>query len=332
MMDSIKISIIVPMYNAEKTIETCVKSLVEQTYKNIEIIVVDDGSTDNSLKKIKAFSDKVKIIKKENGGVSSARNYGINNASGEYIAFCDSDDTYELNAIENLVSKGNQSDFIVGSVRKIFANRVENELVDSVCALDNDEIAACIVTLTRNFMINQMWGKLFRKNIIKENSVYFEESMSCGEDLDFVCRYCQCIKSLTFISDITYNYYLMEGSSSLSQKFYPNILVLIEQSNKELAKLYKYWKIENDGELTGRYIADLWNAINQINNNNCELSAKGKVKYIDGIIKSEIYKRNLKLYKKENFNKTKFLIMNLKCPFIIYFIINITKCLTKEDV
>ena len=77
------------------------------------------------------------------------------------------------------------------------------------------------------------------KNIIKENSVYFEESMSCGEDLDFVCRYCQCIKSLTFISDITYNYYLMEGSSSLSQKFYPNILVLIEQSNKELAKLYK---------------------------------------------------------------------------------------------
>ncbi len=107
------VSIIVPVYNVEKYIKTCLDSIINQTYKNIEILLIDDGSTDNSGKICDEYSKKdkrIKVFHKENGGLSSARNYGIDRAKGDYLTFIDSDDTLELDYIEylyNLIKKYN---------------------------------------------------------------------------------------------------------------------------------------------------------------------------------------------------------------------------------
>lgn len=107
-----KISIIVPVYNTEKYLKKCLDSLINQTFKDIEIVIINDGSTDNSEKIIKEYeqkySDKIKSYKKENGGLSSARNYGISKANGEYIAFVDSDDYVDLEVFDKLKEEINK--------------------------------------------------------------------------------------------------------------------------------------------------------------------------------------------------------------------------------
>lgn len=100
-----KVSIIVPAYNAQDTIEKCLESLLGQTYKNIEVVVINDGSVDNTLKIIDKFNDiRLKVTSTENRGISAARNLGIKNSTGEFICFCDADDFYEKNYVEKLLS------------------------------------------------------------------------------------------------------------------------------------------------------------------------------------------------------------------------------------
>ena len=101
-----KISVIVPVYNTEKYIKKCLDSIINQTYSNIEIIIINDGSTDNSEliinEYLKEYPDKIKYYKKENGGLSDARNYGVTKATGDYICFVDSDDYIDINLFESL--------------------------------------------------------------------------------------------------------------------------------------------------------------------------------------------------------------------------------------
>ncbi len=101
-----KLSVIIPIYNAEKFLERCVNSLISQTYKNTEILLINDGSKDNSLalcKKLAGQDERIKVFDKPNGGASSARNYGLKHATGEYIGFCDADDFHDINSFETLI-------------------------------------------------------------------------------------------------------------------------------------------------------------------------------------------------------------------------------------
>ena len=109
----IKVSVIVPIYNTEKYVVECLESIVNQTLKEIEIICIDDGSTDNSIEIVKCYSN-IKIIHQKHSGLSIARNTGMQNANGEYIYFCDSDDVLEANALEELYnySKKNNLDML----------------------------------------------------------------------------------------------------------------------------------------------------------------------------------------------------------------------------
>ena len=105
MEKNIKVSVIVPVYNVEKYIRQCLESIINQTYKNLEIIVVNDGTKDNSMKIVEEYlsDERIKVINKENGGIASARNRGIDEATGEYISFVDSDDWLELNTYEKFL-------------------------------------------------------------------------------------------------------------------------------------------------------------------------------------------------------------------------------------
>ena len=168
------VSIIVPVYKVEKYLDRCVESLVNQTYKNIEIILVDDGSPDNCPEMCDAWAQKdsrIVVIHKENGGVSSARNKGLESARGEWIWFVDSDDYVELFALEKLVPMTDNSDLI------IFDTRIDELYVKDDRFFDN-----------YYFMYRFGFGpcnKLYKKSIITENNLKFDVEEAIGEDLLF---------------------------------------------------------------------------------------------------------------------------------------------------
>ena len=130
-----KISIVVPVYNTSKFLDKCIKSILNQTYKNLEIIIVNDGSTDDSLNKIKEYEkidERIIIIDKKNGGLSSARNIGIKNSSGEYILNVDSDDWIEKDTCELLlkVALKTNADIVIGNIILEFKNKKSKKWID----------------------------------------------------------------------------------------------------------------------------------------------------------------------------------------------------------
>lgn len=231
------ISVIVPVYNVQKYLKKCVYSILNQSYKNIEIILVDDGSTDKSpniCDRIAKKDDRVIVIHKENGGVSEARNIGIEKANGEYICFVDSDDWLPKDSLQ-LVYNGistNDSDYCNAAI--LCVNPIRNTLfknINPIAAEREDDNWA-------DFLRQQDWGpcaKLFITKIIKDNSIFFPTDVKFGEDSIFVTRYLSHCKKCVTISDIVY-YYNRLNENSATRKTYENLcywveIMLIEYSN-----------------------------------------------------------------------------------------------------
>lgn len=203
-----KISIIVPVYNAEKYIEKCVNSLTSQTYKDIEIILINDGSTDSSLKiceKFERVDSRIKLYSKENGGVSSARNLGISKCKGKYICFVDSDDTVDIDFCEILVSnlENSKSDLSCCSYNIIKNGQKEKkykkEKKDKYITEDKYmQLLKCY----KGFL----WNKLYKKKIIDENRLKLDENISMCEDLLFNFQYLAKCKKIICSNEKKYNY------------------------------------------------------------------------------------------------------------------------------
>lgn len=180
----LKISIIVPIYNVESYLNKCLNSIVNQTLKDIEIITVNDGSTDNSLSIIKEYSLKyknIKIINKDNGGLSDARNIGIESALGEYIAFVDSDDWIEKEMMFDMynLAKNNDADIVFCSLQKVdkFGNVIKNipqfhNLPEKIILKDNLNLLGEI----ENFACNKIFRKSLFKNITFPKGLNFEDN------------------------------------------------------------------------------------------------------------------------------------------------------------
>lgn len=206
------ITIIIPCYNSSQTIERTLNSIDNQKYKNIEVIIVDDGSKDNLQDTIKKseVSKKINIkyFKKENGGVSSARNYGIEKAQGEYLFFLDSDDIYNSNFIEKAVTliEENHADTVITLWDRNLYNVEKNKI----------QILGDEINLSRNdgmkyFMYNKenitFGGLLYKKDIIEKENLRFELNTKYGEDLEFAWKYlCKC-NQIVLIPEKMYGYY-----------------------------------------------------------------------------------------------------------------------------
>ncbi len=214
------ISVIVPIYNSEKTITRCVKSIQNQTYKNIEIILVDDGSIDNSLKMCKEFAKtdhRIKIIQKNNGGVSSARNIGIESAEGEYIMFCDADDYVSPNwcSILEKTIKKNLNSWIVSNIYI-----VDNKgIINSKCS-NNDMIKLSYFDIFKMGISAYSCNKIYRRDIISKYVIRFREDCSFSEDVEFNVKYCLTCNDIVYIKEPLY--YYVNNSESLTHKYYPN--------------------------------------------------------------------------------------------------------------
>lgn len=207
-----KVSVVVPVYNTKKYLEKCLDSLVYQTLDDIEIIVVNDGSPDESQKIIdryvQAYPNKVQAYVKENGGLSDARNFGISKCNGEYIGFVDSDDYVNLDMYQNMYNKAKERDFdmVVCDIRYVYED-VSKEVSSQVDKdiNDLDKIKAQMVNI-----YPAAWNKIYKKQLF-ENGVLFKKGV-WYEDVEFLYRLFPYIKSIGTIKKSFVNYIQRDGA------------------------------------------------------------------------------------------------------------------------
>lgn len=223
------VSIIIPVYNAQNTIRDCILSCINQNYPNYEVIVVDDGSTDQSRNILKEFSGRITYVYNENKGVSAARNIGINESRGEYIVFCDSDDMVTEKYISNLANARDDNTLIIGGLTKNidllgFANSEFTNM--DIYFKQNTSKFTCLL---EGMLIQGPCCKLFSKKIIQENSLVFDENMCFGEDFKFVLSYLNYVNRLKFINEYIY-YYRFNPNSITAKVDEQRVLSFIELS------------------------------------------------------------------------------------------------------
>lgn len=202
----IKVSIIVPCYNSDKYLPFCLQSLIDQKYGgNYEIIVVDDGSTDNSYEVARRFAKidtTIKVYRKDNGGVSSARNYGLGKAKGEYVLFVDSDDWVDNDFIVTLVGKLPASTLRVCGYLEKYPNNEKQRIYKGALEKKNFLIKAVIDERIGGFCCN----KVYHRKIINDNKLRFDEELKVGEDSEFNFRYFQYIEDVEYVQTSPYKY------------------------------------------------------------------------------------------------------------------------------
>ncbi len=236
------ISIIVPVYNVEQYLKECLDSLISQTYKNIEIIIVDDGSTDKSgtiCDKYAKKDNRIKVVHKENGGVSSARNTGISIANGEYITFVDSDDYIYKDAIYNLYDSciNSNSDMAIGGVKDFKDGKIvctslkKNKILNTEEALKyffNEKYFKCTV-----------WAKIYKKSLMVNER--FDENIKLIEDFEFSYRIMKKVNKVA-LNTCTYVYaYRIRNNSLMRQKYnkkFENEIDLSEKVLEDVSKIY----------------------------------------------------------------------------------------------
>lgn len=254
----IKVSIVIPVYNVEKYLERCLFSIVNQTYKEIEIILVNDGSKDNSGAICDQFVKKdsrAKVVHQENRGLSEARNTGLRNVTGDYVMFLDSDDWLEFDAIEFLLGQAisQNADMVVGGVFRT-SNVVEHPKNTPVSyLLTQEEYAKRYFKIESQTIEYYVWNKLYRRRVVE--GIEFPSGFF-AEDVPTMFRYILNSQTIVVTDKIVYNYFI--NTSGLTAKFtskHFDVLkgwdLVCQYANKSNNDRYKEWAQIN------RYRADL---------------------------------------------------------------------------
>lgn len=249
------ISIIVPVYNAEKTLNRCVDSILSQTFLDWELLLINDGSTDQSgelCDEYAAKDQRIKVVHKKNGGVSSARNVGLDHAKGEWITFCDSDDFVYPNWLKNYVDNISDGiDLICQAFecdkslvhefkdKKIFGVTYKGCIQDGVLLLD------------KNHILGYLWIKLFKRSIVDFYKLRFDVRFNYWEDQEFCFRYFSHIKNMVCTEKVGYYYYVPDWTYKYEKS---NNMFYIYQSLYESSMKIYGGKINN----LITYFLDCW--------------------------------------------------------------------------
>lgn len=315
-----KISVIVPVYNVEKYLDKCLTSLVNQTLKDIEIIVVNDGTKDNSQDIIDRYAKKYKniiVIKKENGGLSSARNDGIEKATGEYIGFVDSDDYIEYDMYEKMYQKAKTNDYdvVVCDLKYIYDDRE----VDAFSNINNDlltkeEVKTCFLNIYPS-----VWNKIYKKELIKDNNILFKKGV-WFEDVEFTYRLLPYINSIGVVKEKFYNYVQRDGA--ITRTFDERMYHYIDNLNG-VVEFYKNNNFYNEYEKELEYIYVRYLYATFI---------KGVSKYKDDekfekAVKEAI--KNVNLYFPK-YRKNKYFYKSIKGLYLVLFNYKLAKIVRKK--
>ena len=250
------ISIIVPVYNCIRSLPRCIGSIQSQTLTDWELLLVDDGSTDGSSSLCDQFvtsDNRIHVFHKPNGGVSSARNMGLDHAQGEYVMFCDSDDWVEPEWCEQLYLAAAENPGCL-PVCNYYRSAPDCETINrkGQCQAIEDRIAKeDFFSLNQFELLGIPWNKIFRRTILEENRIRFRPNLSLGEDLIFNLDYLHCLTDgFVFVNRPLYHYTI--GSlDSLSSKYYPDlagiyrkIYLRIKDELCSIPGAYEKWELE----------------------------------------------------------------------------------------
>ena len=306
------ISVIVPVYKVEKYLNKCVDSILNQTYKDIEVILVDDGSPDNCGEICEEYAkkdDRVRVIHKKNEGLSTARNTGLIESKGEYIFFVDSDDYININILEKLLEaiENSKADFAMASdiCQTESGDMISQNILENNKVYVGDEIIESFVLSLKT----SAWNKLFRKDFIGD--IKFPDGRIHGEDLVFITKLLTKKTKLVTVSDVGY-YYIKHNNtittSGFSKRSFDEVyckdtsydqLVATFPEYKEIASVWKFKSRMNIiRKLSINNIKDYSNIVLAYNE---WLSANyKKIKYMlskKERIEFEIYTKSKVLYK-----------------------------------
>lgn len=298
------ISVIVPVYNVEKTLNRCIKSIVNQTYTELEIILVDDGSPDNCPFLCEEWGKKdkrISVIHKENGGLSSARNAGLKVACGEYVTFVDSDDFLALNAIELMVNSlvCDDSDMVICN----FFNCGEDlKNINMACNYGLLNSSDVIENMLMEKIHTSAWGKLIKTSIMFDNDIWFPEGRRY-EDTVVSFKQVLCSHGVSLI-DVPLYYYVFNEEGITKKPIKQDVFDIL-QNIDELKELLVDYQDEKcfDAYISSTYVYALWMSyfISGISETDKKIIyqneniIKSKIKYIDVI--RGFYKKNVVVWK-----------------------------------
>lgn len=326
-----KVSIIVPIYNKGNKLNKCLDSLINQTYKNFEVILINDGSNDNSgeiCDYYKNIDNRFVVVHKINEGVSLARNIGIDLSNGDYLIFVDGDDIVKPNMLEEMVDnlEKSQAEVLISGITFIQNNQILLEKVPETCGIIGDEIWEYISNIESD-LYGYVSNKLYRVDVIRDNNIYFDEYRKIQEDLDFAIRvFSKCNKF--YLLQESYYFYEYEPKGRI-----PDHLgyMEIEIKKREIYKqkgLYEKCKYSHCNKLSNMIFSYLYwlpknkevffkkvNKLYNLDNINESLSVKEiksvEQKYIGILLKNKLV-NHVRIYfiiRKFLVNSIKFLIL-----------------------
>lgn len=291
------VSIIVPVYNAETYLKNCIDSILKQTYSSIEVILVNDGSTDNSRLICEEYAKKdnrIKVINQNNSGPSIARNFGINAATGRYIQFVDADDRLEPNMTSNLVKAINKSQsvhLVLCGYKSIYINtdnNSTNKIVtpNIVGVYNSTDFVRFMGKLFSKSLINPLWNKLYDLEIINKYNIRFIKDFNMGEDLLFNLEYIKFCSNICIIKDELYNYLILNNNSltsSFQNSYFENQQILFQKVRGFLLERESY---SNDNKyfIETTYTRSIIRCINNLFHINSNLSSKSQKEQIAAIV------------------------------------------------
>ena len=307
------ISIIIPVYNVEKYLPKCLDSVINQTYQNLEIICINDSSPDNSLSILEEYAEKdkrIKIITKDNTGVSNARNSGLDIASGEYIMFIDADDWVSINICEAMynIAKEKNIDVVMCDYIKEFSNvskqnytfdknicfnkdDVKHKLYRRMIGLYNDELAHP----EKADNLCTIWAKLYKRSIIEDNDIRFYDIRKIGtyEDGLFNLDVFRCTNTVFYVAEGMYHY-RKDNKDSITTKYNKDIEKQHEVIHRYMIEYIEKYNLDNEFKiaLQNRLALELLGyGLNIVNSKEIGYS---KIKNIKKIINSAKYKQAYK--------------------------------------
>lgn len=275
-----EVSIILPVYNSEKSLQKCINSILRQTFADFELIIINDGSTDNSreiCENLKNQDNRITVINQENGGVSAARNKGLSVAKGRYIMFCDSDDYVAIDWIEalyNAITNAPES-LTVCSINQSVGKSINTDF-----SSENNHIS--YFELYKIGLSAYTPNKIYNKNIIDENNLTFDVNCSFAEDVKFNCEYYNHCKDVFFVNKKLYFYNISDEGLSKSYKINSFDLHIMPFSIR-----IKHIPKENINEYCNIWLYQFVNLFDNVfDKRNTQMSLADKFKYNNKMIKT----------------------------------------------
>lgn len=326
-----KVSVIIPVYNAEKYIIQCIKSLLNQTLYECEFIFINDGSRDNSRQIIESYQkldNRIKLINQKNQGVSVARNTGLNMANGEYVGFVDADDYIEKDMYEVLYksAKKNDCDVVVSNFESELGGHkiITNYSFPLNTVLKRNYIEKELLPyFLKKDDLNTVWNKIYNNKVIRVNNVNFPEKVALGEDGMFNIQFFSHASTMIYVDYTGYHYKEIAGSATrnISEKDY--FKRALEVYHLQLPEIYtgkidqvKMWKLKSI-----KLVNSVISYIHIYFISSQDVSFSNRYKYVKKMIVHKEFRDALSLFNRENYSTLgryeKFLISMIKRKFVI---------------